>query len=128
MTLKERLAELDKLEYYLRGKEIAYERVDRCEISDEEINRLIEAGYCDIKAKESIKERFSRHQIAIPAVGADNWEWDAICHNGSYGYEEGLLEVMGDPVVRKEDGDSVKGFLTADDVIQRLEEYYAKTK
>ena len=47
--------------------------------------------------------------------------WDAICHEGSYGYEQGLLEVMGSTVVLPSDGDSVAGFLTAQDVIDRLE-------
>ena len=47
--------------------------------------------------------------------------WDAICGYGSYGYEQGLLEIMGDTVVRPCDGDRVAGFLTANDVIYRLE-------
>ena len=46
--------------------------------------------------------------------------WDAICHFGSYGYEEGLLEIMG-TLVRPEDRDSVAGWLTAEDVIKRIE-------
>ena len=24
-----------------------------------------------------------------------DWDWDAICHSGSYGHEDGLIEVMG---------------------------------
>jgi len=48
--------------------------------------------------------------------------WDAVCSYGSYGYEQGLLEVMGDPVVRWSDGDSVAGYLTAQNVIDRWEE------
>lgn len=47
--------------------------------------------------------------------------WDAICGCGSYGNEEGLLEVMGNPVILPSDGDTVAGWLTADDVIARLE-------
>lgn len=43
-------------------------------------------------------------------------------HMATSGYEHGLLEVMGDPVVKKTDGDRVAGFLTAEDVIRRLEE------
>ena len=41
--------------------------------------------------------------------------WDAICGYGSYGYEQGLIEVMGS-VMDKD----VEGFLTADEVIKRL--------
>ena len=48
--------------------------------------------------------------------------WDVICQKGSYGYEEGLLEAMGSPIVKWSDGDSVVGYLTAQDVINRLEE------
>ena len=47
--------------------------------------------------------------------------WDAICHSGSYGHEEGLIEIMGESVVRNE-FDDVEGWLTAADVIERLEE------
>ena len=45
--------------------------------------------------------------------------WDAICHDGSYGHELGLLEVMGERVVRVTD-DAVEGYLTAEEVIGRL--------
>lgn len=41
--------------------------------------------------------------------------WDAVCGYGSYGFEDGLLEIMGDIV--PEGGDSVLGYLTADDVL-----------
>lgn len=37
--------------------------------------------------------------------------WDAICHYGSYGYEQGLIEIYG--VIC----DDVVGYLTADDII-----------
>ena len=47
--------------------------------------------------------------------------WDAVCHFGSYGHEKGLLEIMGIIVNEEENGDSVVGWLTADDVIKRLE-------
>lgn len=40
--------------------------------------------------------------------------WDAICGYGSYGFEDGLLEIMGDIVPGKDD---VLGWLTADDVL-----------
>lgn len=44
--------------------------------------------------------------------------WDAICHRGSYGHEDGLLEIMGD-IVQNED-DSVEGCLTADEILSRV--------
>ena len=45
--------------------------------------------------------------------------WDAICQQGSYGYEDGLLEICGDIVETKDD--IVEGYLTAQDVIERIE-------
>lgn len=43
--------------------------------------------------------------------------WDAICHNGSYGHEKGLIEVMGLPQC----GDDVIGYLTANEVIDMVD-------
>ena len=91
------MSELDKLEQYLKENNIEYTREDK------------ERGV------------FDTHQIIVFDKG--NRIWDAICHYGSYGYEEGLLEVMGEPVVKPTDGDSVCGHLTAEDVIERWEEY-----
>lgn len=52
--------------------------------------------------------------------------WDAICHSGSCGHAQGLLEIMGD-ITKKRlcDNiiiDDVEGYLTAEDIIERLEE------
>lgn len=44
--------------------------------------------------------------------------WDAICHSGSYGHEQGLLEIMG--TIAEEDDDEVEGWLTAEEILQRL--------
>lgn len=44
--------------------------------------------------------------------------WDAICHSGSYGHERGLLEIMG--IIVREDDDEVEGWLTAEEILQRL--------
>lgn len=93
------MSELDKLEQYLKENNIEYTRED----------------------KEYRGVLLDTHQIIVFDKG--NRIWDAICHNGSYGYAEGLLEVMGEPVVKPTDGDSVCGFLTAEDVIERWEEY-----
>lgn len=94
------MSELDKLEQYLKANNVDYERID----NDGICGKLLE-----------------RHQIIVFENGERSW--DAICQYGSYGYEEGLLEVMGEPVVRPNDGDSVCGDLTAEDAIERWEEY-----
>lgn len=87
------MSELDKLEKYLKDNNIRYDRID-------------EMG------------RYGRHQINV-LDDCDNILWDAICHRGSYGFEEGLLEIYGD-IVNDDDNDSVVGWLTAEDVIKRI--------
>lgn len=47
-----------------------------------------------------------------------DWDWDAICHSGSYGHENGLIEVMGLPQCK---GDVI-GWLTAKDVLKMVDE------
>lgn len=92
-----RLVELDKLEFYLKGKGISYKRIDRWE------------------------DLTQHHQLLINCDEAGWPEWDVICHKGSYGYTDGLLEIAGSLVDEEKDGDSVVGYLTAQDVIDRIE-------
>ena len=47
-----------------------------------------------------------------------DFDWDAICHSGSYGHEKGLIEVMGLPQCQ----DDVIGWLTAEDVLKMVDE------
>ena len=47
-----------------------------------------------------------------------DWDWDAICHSGSYGHEDGLIEVMGLPQCQ----DDVIGYLTAEEVLKMIDE------
>lgn len=92
------MSELDKLEAYLKEHGYKYERIDE---ENEHFPTI------------------SRHQIIVYDED-ENRVFDAICNPGSYGFEEGLLEVMGSRVVRSDD--SVEGWLTADEIIKRLEE------
>ena len=48
---------------------------------------------------------------------------DAVCHSGSYGHEDGLLEIMGLGICVENDGDDVKGWMTAEEVIQQLKKF-----
>lgn len=101
------MSELDKLEKYLLDHRIAYERIEEDAVFDREHRLVI---------------RFGRHQICVPCMPEDGeCRWDAICQPGSYGYEQGLLEIYGEIVDEATDGDSVVGWLTAEDVIKRLE-------
>lgn len=103
------MTELDKLEQYLKDNNISYDREDRDAICDNN-------GYEVWRAN---------HQICVPSAYEAHRDfpgsWDAICHKGSYGYELGLLEIYGSLVDMKKDGDSVVGWLTAEDVITRIE-------
>lgn len=47
---------------------------------------------------------------------------DAVCHSGSYGHEEGLLEIMG----LTHNDDSVEGWLTSEEVFDRIFEDWSK--
>ena len=102
------LTQLNKLEDYLKKRGIQYERHD--------VNDEYDA--------EGFLIRLERHQICALVDEEGRWEWDAICQRGSYGAEEGLLEIYG-KIVRP-CGDSVEGYLTAADVIERIEEVYGK--
>ena len=47
-----------------------------------------------------------------------DWDWDAICHSGSFGHENGLIEVMGLPQCQ----DDVIGYLTAEEALKMVDE------
>lgn len=91
------MSELDKLEKYLKEHGYKYIREDF----------------------DGTQSYDTKHQIIVYKDGERSW--DAICHQGSYGYEEGLLEIYGDIVWHDIDGDCVRGWLTADNVIARIE-------
>ena len=55
----------------------------------------------------------------------DNSICDVICHEWSYGGSEGLLEMMG--LVPDDWGDSVQGYLTAEEVFGRIHANYFGT-
>lgn len=97
------LTQLDKLEIYLREHNIAYDRIDKEEVLEETPH-----GKYVVQCEQ--------HQIIVPPQNQKR-QWDVICHRGSYGHEEGLLELMG--IITR--GYGVEGWLTADDVIKRIE-------
>lgn len=101
------LTELNRLEEYLKTNRIPYERVDQ---DDEFLDP--EHVYC--------KGKSECHQLIVYNERGKRL-WDAICHRGSYGAEAGLLEVMGDIVDEKTIGDTVEGWLTAEDIIRRID-------
>lgn len=90
------MSEMQKLEKYLKEHHYRFEKIK--------------------KSAMGIKD--FQNQIFVYDENGEI-KWDVICHVGSYGYEQGLLEIMGSIV---KGIDSVEGFLTADDIIKRLEE------
>ncbi len=58
------------------------------------------------------------YQIVVNNPKTQEYKWDAVCHNFSYGQDDGLLEIMGDIV--ENDDDAVEGWLTAEDILKRL--------
>lgn len=68
-----------------------------------------------------IAELYEGFIIAYPSF--ENRVSDAICHNGSYGRKEGLLEIMG-LVNEEEVGDEVEGYLTAEQVFERWQKHW----
>jgi hypothetical protein len=52
---------------------------------------------------------------------------DAVQHYGNYGSSKNLLEIMGLLTDEEQKCDSVKGWLTADDVFARMSEHYHRT-
>ena len=69
-------------------------------------------GLYDRGIEFSTKSFFDGIQFII-----GDWDWDAICHSGSYGHENGLIEVMGLPQCQ----DDVIGYLTAEDVLKMVD-------
>lgn len=102
------LMHLDRVEEYLKEKGIKYTRYD--------------------ELRSAHVEWIDRHQIAVPSLKEGEYQWDVICHFGSYGGDEGLLEIMGCIVNQEKVGDSVEGYLTSDEVIERVERYDEITK
>lgn len=96
------MSELDKLETYLKEHGIRHKRIDKPAFIP-----MLDDG--DV----------GRHQIAVYDEEG-GIKWDAICQFGSYGYEKGLLEIYGD-IVEGECVEGVIGWLTADDVIKRMQ-------
>lgn len=98
------MSELDILTQYLKDHNIPFERYD---CSKE-----------DFEADDECTFYIDRHQICVP--NQQYILWDVICQEGSYGYHDGLLEAFGDIV---EANDVVEGYLTAQDIIERIEKH-----
>ena len=99
------LTELNKLEEYLKEHGIRYEREDLDNTFSGRIIQGIFGEYAEV---------IDKHRIVVYVDGRRSW--DVICHKGGCGCDQGLLEGMGDIF-----GPDVEGWLTAEDVIERIE-------
>ena len=70
-----------------------------------------------------MRELWGGWQIGYPNFSEDNVS-DVVCHDFSYGHEVGLLEMMG-LVNEEEVGDTVEGWLTAEEVFERWQNHYS---
>lgn len=100
----------------LLGREIKNEELDKLQ------SYLAEHGYYYTRVKPSLSG-YPNGVFVFSDPEKTKKLWDAMCHPGTYGYEQGKLEVMGDVILTDDEKcfDSVVGYLTADDIIQRLE-------
>lgn len=61
-----------------------------------------------------------RHQIKSTDIDENcNPKWDFICHPGSYGSEDGLLEYWS--LKMSDSGEDPSGWLTAEEVVAKIE-------
>lgn len=105
--MKRDLTELNKLEQYLKTHGVDYVRDDMTfKFPRDIVSHFTHLGIGEV----------DKHQIVVFRNGER--VWDVVCHYGSYGAVEGLLEGMGE--IFEED---VEGWLTADEVIARIEKH-----
>ena len=105
------LKEMDALEAYLKERGVNYERFDNGpEFAWKEGNKLTILN--------------ERHQICVPSD--KHREWDVVCHNYSYGAEDGLLELMCKKIPGRSAYDCVEGYLSAEDTIELLKSIYGE--
>ena len=83
------------------------------------INKLAKA---DIPYELAVHPFTNTPQVWYPT--RENPVCDAICHEFSYGGQDGLLEIMG----LANSPDSVEGYLTADEVFDRIAKHYRTHK
>ena len=77
-----------------------------------------------IKMETVIEDDWGAQVIVYDDEG--NRLWDAVINKASYGHKQGLLEVMGEAIVKKicvsedDDEDDILGWLTADEILEKI--------
>lgn len=105
------------------------------ELYDENGNYILDESYTEIlKLDEMLTEANIPHTLerfldgwqVVYSTPIDGRVADAIEHCGSYGRDENLIEIMGLLTPEEEDEDSVLGYLTAEEVFERMSEHWNK--
>lgn len=79
----------------------------------------------DAHIPHTLRRIFDGWQVCYPNERSDdNCVMDAIEHFGSYGKDEDRLEIMGLLTPEEEEGDSVLGHLTAEEVFERIKKHH----
>ena len=65
--------------------------------------------------------------IGYPTLKQEERVSDAVCHSGSYGRHDGLLEMMGLLTEEELAEDGVLGWLTAEQVFERWHKHWLET-
>lgn len=96
------MGEIDKLEQFFIDNKLPYARID--------------------------DDHIKHHQILAYREKTDkSYFWDALAQTGEdKRYPAGLLEVMGGPVLIKEDNDTIRSNLTAEEIIERYKNFMIK--
>ena len=78
----------------------------------------------DASIPHTLDRFFDGWQVCYPTREEPELVMDAIEHYGSYGKDEDKLEIMGLLTPDEEEHDSVLGYLTAEDVFERIRKHH----
>lgn len=78
----------------------------------------------DASIPHTLDRLFDGGQVCYPTREQPELVMDAIEHYGSYGKDEDKLEIMGLLTPDEEEHDSVLGYLTAEDVFERIRKHH----
>ena len=78
----------------------------------------------DASIPHTLDRLFDGWQVCYPTREEQELVMDAIEHYGSYGKDEDKLEIMGLLTPDEEEHDSILGYLTAEDVFERIRKHH----
>lgn len=119
------MTELEKLDRYLTDHK--YPHIKRKLPYFDREGVLITGEFNQIIVYKPSDHLSTNHVFDDKPVGMEV-VWDAVCFFGTEGYDEGLLEIMCSDLslvdkYRRSAQLPIEGYLTADDIIKRLEGY-----